>query len=227
MENKQFELCLEVLRRFSKEGLLNKMILIGSWCLIFYEDFFAGLNYTPTIRTRDIDLLVSLPPKIKTEIDVPELLADLGFIPDFIGSKGYMRLNHPELIVELLVPERGRGTDKPYPLPGLKMNAQPLRYLDFLATNTILVKYGDMTIKVPHPAAFALHKLIIFKRRTKKDKAEKDEQQALMIFDSLIEKGDLRKIRDIYRSMPKSWQETILDNLKKLDRKDIEEILIS
>jgi hypothetical protein len=189
--------------------------------------FFAGLNYTPTIRTRDIDLLVSLPPKIKSDVDVPELLADLGFVTDFVGSKGYMRLNHPDLIVELLVPERSRGSDKPYPLPGLKMNAQPLRYLDFLASNTMVVKFGNMAIKVPHPAAFALHKLIIYKRRTKKDKAEKDAQQALMIFDFLKEKGDLRKIKDVFGSMHKSWQKTVLDNLKKLDRKDITDLLTS
>ena len=227
MEKKKYELCLEVLSRFAKVGLLDKLVLIGSWCLYFYEDFFAGLNYLPSIRTRDIDLLVPLPQKNKTEIDVPKMLEDLGFVVGFIGSKGYMRLNHPELIVEFLVPERGRGSDKPFPLPNLKMSAQPLRYLDFLAANTMRVKFDNMIINVPHPAAYGLHKLIIYKRRRKKDKADKDIQQALMIFGCFEEMGDFRKLKEIFRSMPKKWQSNVIRNLSDLDRKDIKEILTS
>jgi len=43
------------------------------------------------------------------------MLKDLGFIEDF-HRKGLIRLNHPELIIEFLVPEKGRGRDTPYPL---------------------------------------------------------------------------------------------------------------
>jgi hypothetical protein len=227
VEKKKYNLCIKVLKRFSKEGLLSKLVLIGSWCLYFYEDFFAGLRYSPSIRTRDIDLLVPLPPKIKKEVDIPKLLEDMGFVVSFVGSKGYMRLNHPELIVEFLVPERGRGSDKPFNLPGLKMNAQPLRYLDILLKSTIRVKFDKMILNVPHPAAFALHKVIIYKRRGKKDKADKDKQQALMIFDYLVKKKDARKLRQIFGSMHIKWRKTILSNLKNLGRQDIIDILSS
>jgi hypothetical protein len=227
VEKKKYNLCIKVLRRFSKEGLLSKLVLIGSWCLYFYEDFFAGLRYTPSIRTRDIDILVPIPSKIKKEVDIPKLLEDMGFFVDFVGSKGYMRLNHPELIVEFLVPERGKGSNKPYDLPALKMNAQPLRYLDLLLKNTIKVKYNKMVLNVPHPAAFALHKMIIYKRRGKKDKADKDKQQALMLFDYLVKKKDVRKLRQIFNFMHKKWQKTVLDNLKDIERQDIIDILSS
>jgi hypothetical protein len=223
---KKYDLCLEVLSRFSKKGLLNKLVLVGSWCLYFYEDFFAGLHYTPAIRTRDIDLVVPLPPKIKKEVDIPKLLEDLGFVVGFVGSKGYMRLNHPDLIVEFLVPERGKGSDKPYQLKNLGVNAQPLRYLDFLTANTMRVKIDNMIVNVPHPAAFALHKLIIARRRGKKHKSDKDIQQALMIFDFFKKKGDFIKLRRIFESMHKKWQRDVLGNLRILDREDIIEILL-
>ncbi|MBU0573550.1 MAG: nucleotidyltransferase domain-containing protein [Candidatus Margulisbacteria bacterium] len=225
MEKKKYELCVEVLRRFDQQGLLKNLVLVGSWCLYFYEDFFAGLNYTPTIRTRDIDFLVPLPPKIGKEVDIPALLKDLGFVIDFVGGKGYLRLNHPDLIVEFLVPERGRGSDRPYHLAKLKMNAQPLRYLDFLANNKIRVRFNNMVVNVPHPAAFALHKLLIQKRRARKDKSDKDTQQALMILDFIKEMNEFRKLRMIYNTMHGRWKKAILTNLSEMDREDIIKIL--
>ena len=76
-----------------------------------------------SLKTRDIDLLIPRPSEIKAKTDVVELLKDLGFIVGFSGSKGYIRLEHPELVVEFLVPERGRGSDKPYTLSQLGLNA--------------------------------------------------------------------------------------------------------
>jgi len=42
------------------------------------------------------------------------------------GSRGYVKLDHPDLLLEFLVPEKGKGTDKPHPLPKLGMNAVAL-----------------------------------------------------------------------------------------------------
>jgi len=221
VEKNQFDLCLAVLRRLGEQRLLDHFILIGSWALIFYDKYFAGQGYAPSIRTRDIDFLLPLPLKMRESVDIPKLLEDLGFIVDHVGQKGFIRLSHPELIVEFLVPERGRGSDQPYSLPKLKINAQPLRYLDLLALNIITVKHDDILIKVPHPAAFALHKLIIFKRRAKKFKAGKDVEQALMIMDMLIKKRDQEQIIKIFRSLPNAWQKTIANNLIFLERSDV------
>ncbi|MBU0502292.1 MAG: GSU2403 family nucleotidyltransferase fold protein [bacterium] len=213
------------MKRLQKAGVLENIMLIGSWCLYFYKDYFSGLNFTPTIRTRDIDFLVPLPPKIKNKVDIPELLKDLGFLLEFVSSKGYIRLDHPELIVGFLVPERGKGSDKPYPLPQLGLNAQPLRFLDFLVDNLIEIEIGKLKIRLPHPAAFALHKLIILGRRTKKEKADKDKEQALMIIDFIVRKEETTKLRSIYSSMPVKWQKKIVAALEKLDRKDVVAIL--
>jgi len=225
VEKKKYELCLEVLGRFQKAGILNNIILIGSWCLYFYHDYFSGLSYTPSIRTRDIDFLVPLPPKFKKKIDIPKLLEDLGFIVEFIGSKGCIRLGHPELIVEFLVPERGRQSDKPFPLPQIGLNAQPLRFLDFLAGNTIEVNFHNSKIRLPHPAAFALHKLIIHSRRTKTEKAIKDKAQALMLLDLLLKKGETKALQFIFAKMPAKWRKNVLAVLEKLDETVIFDIL--
>ena len=228
MEKNQYKLCLEVLRRFNKAGILDGLILIGSWCLYFYKDYFKNIPYIDitTIRTRDIDFLVPIPARIKKEVDIPKMLKDLGFVIDFKGSKGYIKLDHPDLILEFLVPEKGRGSDKPYRLPQLGMNATPLRFLSFLTDNVIRVKVEDFNLNVPHPANFALHKLIIFSRRSKEDKALKDRNTAIEILKALFNKGETRIVKSIFNSMPKKWQKKILDNLKSIGEQEIAKILV-
>ena len=115
MEKKQYELCLEILKRFHRAGILDEFVLIGSWCVFFYKDYFSNVPYIDqvTIKTRDIDFLVSKPAKIKHTVNIPGLLKDLGFVTIFKGDKGYIKLDHPDLNLEFLAPERGRGTDRP------------------------------------------------------------------------------------------------------------------
>ncbi|MBA3070598.1 MAG: hypothetical protein FP829_00235 [Nitrospirae bacterium] len=222
---KRYALFLEVLRRFQAAGLLKELILIGSWCQHFYRSYFTGLRYTPTIRTRDIDFLVPVPFRFKNKVDVEELLRDEGFVVTFSGGAGYMKLMHPDLIVEFLVPEKGKGSDRPYPLPQLSMNAQPLRFLDYLLQNTIRIEAEGLKINVPHPAAFALHKLIISARRTKEEKLVKDRKEALAILTALVRKGDAGEIRKMFEKMPTEWRKKVLDALTETDNVEIMRIL--
>ena len=77
MEKSQYDLCVAVLRRLQKAEILDHMVLVGSWCLPFYKEYFTGIAYRPLIRTRDIDLLIPSPSLLKTKIDVTELLRDM------------------------------------------------------------------------------------------------------------------------------------------------------
>ena len=106
----QRTLCRSVLERLAHAGVLGDVVL-GSWCLEGYKSYFGRKTPLTALRTRDIDFLVPRPTRIRTSADVPALLEDLGFVTDFHRG-GYIRLIHPELIVEFLVPERGRGTDR-------------------------------------------------------------------------------------------------------------------
>jgi len=173
----------------------------------------------------DIDFLIPLPTKFSDNIRIVDLLEDLGFIEEYKGSKGYMKISHPDLIVEFLVPERGHGHDKPYSIPQLSINAVPLRFLDFLAENTISITAEGLRIKVPHPAAYALHKFIIFKRRRNMDKHDRDIEGALRVFQALIDHGDTTAIKRIFRKMHKKWQKTIIDNLRSIKEMDVIKML--
>ena len=195
MEKKQSELCLEILRRFHINGILNDFILIGSWCVYFYKDYFYNIPYIDqtTLKTRDIDFMIDNPNRIKSAVDIPELLKDLGFVTTF----------------------KGKGTDKPHPLPKLGINAVALRFLSFLSSDTIKVKVEDFYLTLPHPVNFALHKLIISQRRVRKEKAIKDRDTAIKILKFLINKGEANAIRKVFDSVPKKWQKKIVKGLEE------------
>ena len=225
MEKSQYKLCTEVLRRLDKAGVLKHVVLVGSWCTLFYKEFFGRTRYKVSLITRDMDLLIPRPSAIKAKADVAELLKDLGFVVGFTGSKGYIRLQHPQLIVEFLVPERGKGSEKPYSLPQLGLNAQPLRFLEFLAQNTVTTKVGATTVTLPHPANFALHKLLVLTRRPAQEKQMKDRQAAIRILTALINKGQGNLITELFHTMPRRWQSKVKKQFKDLAEKKILDVL--
>jgi len=228
VEKKQSDLCLEILRRFHKAGILSDLILIGSWCLYFYKDYFDNVPYIDqaAIRTRDIDFLIDKPAKIKHTVNIPELLKDLGFVTILKGHEGYVKLDHPDLLLEFLVAEKGKGTDKPVTLSKLGMNAVALRFLNLLTDKIIKIKVEDFTISMPHPANFALHKLIIFQRRFKEEKAVKDRTTAVDILKALINKGDAAVLQQIFNSMIPKWQKKVIKGLEDAKERDILNILL-
>jgi len=225
VEKSQYELCIEVLRRLDKASLLKDIILVGSWCTLFYKKFFSGKKYTTSLTTRDMDLLIPDPKAVKAEVDVAELLKDLGFVVGFIGSQGFIRLEHPQLIIEFLVPERGKGSNKPYSLPKLGLNAQPLRFLEFLSQNTIKSKVGSVMLTLPHPANFALHKLLVMTRRPKTEKQQKDKEAAVRILLALIDSHQSDTIKNAFSTMPKKWQSKVSSRLTDITEEKILEVL--
>ena len=75
MENReQTGLLLRILQRFSKAGVLDQCMLIGSWCLYFYRFEFKKAYLLSAVRTMDVDFLIPHPGQIKKMVDIPGLL---------------------------------------------------------------------------------------------------------------------------------------------------------
>ena len=70
MEKSQYELCLEVLRRLDRIGVLKHVVLVGSWCTLLYRDYFASQAYAPALKTRDIDLLGQMDNTVEQVVSV-------------------------------------------------------------------------------------------------------------------------------------------------------------
>lgn len=152
---------------------------------------------------------------IHKAVDVPELLKELGFIIGFRGTQGVMMLEHPELMIEFLVPEMGRGSEGPQALPKLKMNAQALRFMGIALMMTVRLPFGNVPVNVPHPAAFALHKLLVALRRGNVEKKRKDLDAAVLVLDLLNKKRELQLARDLLAKFPPGWKKRILATLRR------------
>ena len=209
--NDQAGLLLRILKRFSETGVLDQCMLIGSWCLYFYRLEFKKADLLSTVRTLDVDFLIPHPGQIKKIVDIPELLKEEGFIPLLNFSNGLIRYEHPDLLVEFLVPELGRGYHKPRDIRPWHIQAQEIRYLNFLTSFPQKIQYKNMTVCVPEPAAFALHKLIVSARRSKKEKREKDLETAVGILEFLLQyPKEEARLREVLAKIPAKWRKSIL-----------------
>lgn len=214
MDRNQSDLFLEILRRLDKEGILSKIILIGSWCLPLYREYYSGKSNLTTLRTRDIDFLVSRKRQIVEKVDLPKLLEDLGFVEDYKFPQGHVRLVHPELIMEFLVGEKGRSSNKPYPLPALSMNAQRLRFMDLLEHNTISILINGIQVIIPHPANYGFHKLIISLRRKDEEKKNKDVEAGLSVLYMCLENEGNENLIETYKSVSIKQKKNIIKLLE-------------
>ena len=115
------------------------------------------------------------------------MLTKLGFETTSNYLSGLIKFIHPDLSVEFLVPERGRGSNKPYEIKKLHINAQGLRFLTLLSENLMTIRIGELKVRLPEPAAYVLHKFIIGQRRLKKEKAEKDLNAAREIGEFILD----------------------------------------
>ncbi|MCF7797309.1 MAG: nucleotidyltransferase domain-containing protein [Lentisphaeria bacterium] len=220
MEN-QRDIVQEVLERFYHHQILQHMVLVGSWCIPLYRDYyFAHPNISP-LRTRDIDFL--LPRKFKNihKVDVPALVEDLGFLIEFNYPDGLMRLVHPDLIIEFLVPQIGKGTDGPFPIADLSMNAQPLRAVAPLLDHTVSIDIGRISVKLPHPIIYGFQKLISSKDRHQKDKRNRDTSVALEILHICSREEPIDKLIKSFRAFTEKQQKVILRLLQQFGADEI------
>jgi hypothetical protein len=199
----------EVIKLFSESGI--DFVLIGSYYMSFLkeEKGFA----LPTIRTQDVDFLIKIPYRGKG-VDIKSLLEPLGFSPGF-NPDGSTYFTNGVFKIEFLVPEKGRGAERPIPVKPLGIRAIPLRFLNMLFDHLIEVKKEDYSFKIPSPHIFAFHKILISKKR-KKDKAEKDILQAQAILREVFNSNEMTEEAKSYlKTLPSLWQKTIKEFLNK------------
>ena len=201
-------------------GVLSEIILIGGWCPVVYKEYFGNPVEISMQRTADLDFLIPRPLQLKQDVDVSLIFHGLGFDRKVSLLDGYEKYVHPDLEIEFLTPERGRGQDKPYTIDQLHISAQGLRYLDFIQSHSIKMSYKGISLNVPEPTAYVLHKFIISDRRKKSSKREKDIETACQLGVYLLEHENQRhKMREMFSHMPEKWKRELLRIVKDASEK--------
>lgn len=218
--SEQYEIVDDVLEVLHREGILEHLIIVGSWCIYFYRHHYGDIFRVSPLRTLDIDINVSRLCRAGSSCDIPALLGPLGF--EYQNClDGSMKLVHPAITIEFLIPEKGRGAEGPIALKNNKIIAQPLRFLSLLEEELMTVEYRGMTVNVPSPAHFAFHKLIISQRRwRRKEKPPRDIRQALEVLDMLSMMGKRQEIIRLAATFTKKQRGYISRALQGLTEQD-------
>jgi hypothetical protein len=216
MEEK-YELLAAVLKELQAKDILDGLVIVGSWCQYFYRILFDNAPEISLLRTLDIDFLVPNPSKFKTEVDVSKLLNLLGFDSDFDYNTGLVKYVHPDLEIQFLTPALGRAKDTPYEIKQLNINAEGLTYMKMLQDYKFSMTHQGVTIWLPEPEAYTLHKVLISSKRKDPAKKEKDLMAVKSIGELCLEYETRReRIITIYAHLPKKWQRIISGVLKQL-----------
>jgi len=204
-----YNLINKVLKIFADNNLFEEGVeLIGSWCFFLYQKHLGAKKFP--LKPLDIDFLIPNPFHGKKHLDFINQLKEFGFQHGF-NRDGSLFLWNADLKIEFITPEKGKGSDNAIKIKNLGISAIPLRFMMLLLNNPIIIKDENISILVPNPTNFCLHKLIIAARRRKTDKSLKDLQQAICT-SAII---DSKEIEKLFWSLPKKWRSTIQKTLGK------------
>lgn len=174
-------------------------VLVGTIAFIIIGTHL-GVAWGGAHMTRDVDIATDT----RLSLAVPDLAAS---VPDALESlkMGFFpvpRLSHKEpstsfairgktLRVDLLTPMR-KAEEAPVQIRRLGAAATPLRFLDYLLEAPVeaaMIAGTPCLVRVPQPARYALHKLIISGERdaTAGEKRQKDLKQARALLSLLQE----------------------------------------
>ncbi len=78
-----------------------------------------------------------------------------------------------------------------------------------------------MRVRLPHPGAFAMHKLFISERRREKGKQSRDIEMAIRILEAIQMTEKEMELNPIWKSFTKKERNKILEVLKAMDREDL------
>lgn len=192
----------KIVQRLADHGFFRAGgILVGTHAFLAYGNML-GVHWADGQRTQDVDFAhagkaVSLALPADIEINVHDALESLqmGLLP-LVGESGtgatYLDPKDPEFQIDFLTPLH-RGGTKPYRHERLGITLQPLKFMEFSLQDVqqaaVFAGSGVAVVNVPHPARFALHKLLVAGERpaSRIAKSNKDILQAAALLSVLGE----------------------------------------
>jgi len=214
----EFEFLYGILKDLQKHGLLDKVILIGSWCQYFYRHQYNQPKEIPATRTKDADFLIPKRLHLAKNIDLAALLRGHDLEEFHNRETKVTKFKHPSLDIEFLTDPGPKSDETGYYFKNLNIVAQELHFMSIPLRYNQIIKYKELTLRLPEPEAFALHKLIISQRRLNPDKKVKDIKTAQGMFAFFEGKGNhIKRLHEIINDMSKSWRKKVEQALKECD----------
>jgi hypothetical protein len=220
-----------IVAALAKVGVFRlRGVLVGTVAYQTYSAMLGARLPLASLGTGDVDIAQSTNVSIAVADQTPPILdvlknVDKTFrpVPHVHGEPNVTTyVAQGGIRVDFLTPNTGPDTDEPRPLPAFHTDAQPLRFLDFLIHEpepAVLLHDAGAYVLVPAPQRYAVHKLIVSRRRKEGEaKRDKDTQQAAALLRLLSEKRpqELRAAWDEASGRGKTWRQLIGEGLAQL-----------
>jgi hypothetical protein len=212
----------EIVEALARAGIFRlRAVLVGSVAFSAYAGLLGMRLPQAVMMTGDADFAQDFAISSEVGDSLPPILdilqaVDPTFraIPHRSGSpRSTSFINSTSYQVEFLTGNRGSDdhTGRPAPMPALGgVSAEPLRFLDFLIyepVRAVMLHKAGISVVVPDPARYAVHKLIVGSRRIMDTvgaaKREKDLKQAAILFEAL---PLARREDDLAQAFQEAWE---------------------
>ncbi|MSQ71767.1 MAG: hypothetical protein EXR27_10850 [Betaproteobacteria bacterium] len=189
-----------VIRRLSDYGFFKAGgVLVGTHAFLAYGNML-GVRWGEASRTQDMDfahagknLALALPANVSIDTHAAINSLQMGLLPmaGLLNKAGatYLNPKNPEFRLDFLTTLH-RGGEKPYEHPQLGVALQPLKFMEYSLEHVVQAALfcaeGAVIVSVPHPARYALHKLLVYGERKgsylQKSGKDLDQAAALLAF---------------------------------------------
>jgi hypothetical protein len=211
----------DIVEALAKGGLFRlRAVLIGTVAFQTYAGLLGVRLPMAAVLTGDADIAQDYAISNEVEDTLPPIIELLQSVePSFrpiphpggpTESSAFQTANGYR--VEFLTSHRGSDDhpDRPARMPALGgASADPLRFLDFLIRDpvrTVMLHKSGISVTVPDPARYAVHKLIVATRRRGDGqnavKRDKDIRQAAILFEALQQ---TRRTSDLALAYTEAW----------------------
>jgi len=212
-----------IVEALAKAGVFRlRGVLIGTVAYQTYSAMLGTKLPISILQTGDVDIAQFKNVSVAVEDQTLPMLdvlkeVDKTFrpVPSIFGEQATSYVAKRGLRVDFLTPNEGADTDKPQRLPALQTDAQPLRFLDFLIhepESAVILHGPGVYVNVPAPHRYAVHKLMIARRRREgAAKRDKDLQQAEALLVLLAQKRphELKSAWQEAYKRGKEWQKLL------------------
>lgn len=202
-------------------------VIVGTVAFQTYQAMLGVRLPTAPVQTGDVDIAQFKTVSVAVEDSTPPVLdvlkeVDKTFrpIPHLVdGRRVTSYTANGGMRVDFLTPNEGGETGEPQSLPALQTDAQPLRFLDYLIYEpepAVIMHDAGIYVQVPAPARFAVHKLILSRRRREGEgKRGKDIKQAETLLRALADMRphDLKQAWDEARKRGPKWRQLLDEGL--------------
>ena len=189
--------------------LLQHVELIGSWCEYLYAQSGTLKGFDANIRTLDIDFLVKNMRRPAKKVSLSAIASQNGYTIDKDVLTGTTKIYTPDLMeIEFLIEQKGAAKE-PVLDTSIGVSAQALHHVSILKTYSMQIDMFGMSITVPTPEAYTVHKIIINGQRGKK--SEKDNRA----IENIIPFLDEEKLDEIISNLTKREKKAYDDYMKK------------